>query len=811
MALLNKLTSKSTDVVRTRKLHTKQLAGAGLVVIILSFNLFLTLSPPLDTGETVSTDEKKHDSSSSEFAAVNSATGILFSGKPFRTYKGKRHFTEGWEADKTRKAQNNNNKATTHEHCDNWAVVTTISGPTEAVKVAAQLPGWCIVVVADTKTPDNYVELANLSNNSASKMRFLAVNDQKKWAEESGSMATFVRSIPYKHFARKNIGYLYAIKHGAKFIFDFDDDNILYKDVMTGAPLDPIANKTHLENVQVPLLGKTAFNHHQLMKASIQGSWARGFPVDQLQDKETHGKEGFVRNAIPMENIAVMQYCANGDPDIDAVHRLVKPLPMNYAEDVPPLQVPTHAFAPYNAQASIHTYDALWATFLPYSVPGRVSDIWRGYFAEAIFRDLGLSVVFLAPKVRQDRNAHNYLADMQAELDLYFKAGKLIEFLSQEWNSAAHTIPERMEELWIELYQRGYIELDDVQAIQLWLEALVETGYQFPKVTRKRYDNIILMGQFNYANDLDTVVFWVQKWREVFGHVVVRGPFNATELDALQSRGINVSLTAENDKGFHSPMQNLMLELNKYKNSSGIDGVLYLHDDAFLDINLLTNGQYPFPTHNILGSKNSFFPLSYQDHRLLGDSFIKELAESSYKIYPNRTYSKADGTTFTFEDREKLVKSLKAWLFKKCSRSLTNAAADARIEPYKLPDGAFLVPSPSQADMLFVPTSLADEYAKAAQIMVDNRVHLECGFPTIVQMLQIITANITTETIELCTIWQRNRGKEAMINTCIEREKPNYYGMFHPYKLSKGLDSWGRLFDERTWASLQNNYISIVQ
>jgi hypothetical protein len=84
------------------------------------------------------------------------------------------------------------------------------------------------------------------------------------------------------------------------------------------------------------------------------------------------------------------------------------------------LLVPINAFVPYNAQAIIHTYKSLWALLLPMTVPGRVSDIWRAYFAQAIFHhDIGLSVVMLPLSVQQERNDHNYLADMQAELDLF--------------------------------------------------------------------------------------------------------------------------------------------------------------------------------------------------------------------------------------------------------------------------------------------------------------------------------------------------------------------------------------------------------
>ena len=35
----------------------------------------------------------------------------------------------------------------------------------------------------------------------------------------------FVRGIPWNNIGRKNIGYLFAIVHQAKTIWDFDDDN----------------------------------------------------------------------------------------------------------------------------------------------------------------------------------------------------------------------------------------------------------------------------------------------------------------------------------------------------------------------------------------------------------------------------------------------------------------------------------------------------------------------------------------------------------------------------------------------------------
>ena len=145
------------------------------------------------------------------------------------------------------------------------------------------------------------------------------------------------------------------------------------------------------------------------MGASIESSWPRGFPLESVQDEYTRGTVLFSKN-IPMDRIGVIQFCADGDPDVDAIHRLIKKLPMVFGpyETTASLAVPSHAFVPYNAQATIHTAKAFWATLLPLTVPGRVSDIWRSYFAECLFRDLDLKVVSAPPKIEQIRNAHNY-------------------------------------------------------------------------------------------------------------------------------------------------------------------------------------------------------------------------------------------------------------------------------------------------------------------------------------------------------------------------------------------------------------------
>ncbi len=116
-----------------------------------------------------------------------------------------------------------------------------------------------------------------------------------------------------------------------------------------------------------------------------------------------------------------------------------------------------------------------------------MSDIWRSYVTQALFRLTGTRVGFLPrPLVIQKRNPHDNSADFSAEIPLYTKTDALIEFLNG-WVSKAEadlklgrSWESIVENLWIEMYERDFVQMDDVTNVQLWLEALAEIGYESP-------------------------------------------------------------------------------------------------------------------------------------------------------------------------------------------------------------------------------------------------------------------------------------------------------------------------------------------
>ncbi len=367
-------------------------------------------------------------------------------------------------------------------NCSKWAVLTTINGASEAVYQVVKLGTWCLVIVMDCKTPSNYDESGWIEKQKKAHVVLLDMEYQENMSSR------FVREIPWNHFGRKNIGYLYAIQHGAEVIWDFDDDNIPKNSDIPPGKLNldteaQMGGRNRLIEVLTPR-GHThqTFNPYPHLGAPTSPSWPRGLPLKDIKDQRSFNTT-LVGTKIKKASLGVLQSLANLDPDVDAIYRLTMKIPFSFkhTEETRPLLVPRRVLTPYNAQATLYFKDAFWSMLLPITVTGRVSDIWRSFFAQHLFWDCGLSLAFSAqPIVVQNRNFHDYIGDLAAEDDLYKKGEQLVKFLL-EWESDAETVQGRMQELFIALYEREYIEEQDVVLVHLWLDNLKKIGYHFPK------------------------------------------------------------------------------------------------------------------------------------------------------------------------------------------------------------------------------------------------------------------------------------------------------------------------------------------
>lgn len=208
---------------------------------------------------------------------------------------------------------------------------------------------------------------------------------------------------PTRHYSRKNLGYLLAIKNGSTELVETDDDNIPRAEFWSEKNREV---KSHVfENAGWVNV------YHYFTKNMI---WPRGFPLEELQNKQ------FELSTLKNDSIncPIQQGLADENPDVDAVYRLTYPLPMNF-EIKAKLALGKNAWSPFNSQNTYWFKEAFPLMYLPSFCSFRMTDIWRSYVAQRIAWECGWSILYHEPTVWQERNAHNLMKDFEDEIPGY--------------------------------------------------------------------------------------------------------------------------------------------------------------------------------------------------------------------------------------------------------------------------------------------------------------------------------------------------------------------------------------------------------
>lgn len=330
-------------------------------------------------------------------------------------------------------------------------------------------PNAGLVVVGDLKT--NHSEWEAFARTMDERVVYLHPDDQTTLPDMK-----LVQHIPWNHFGRKSIGFLYAIQHGAKRIYDFDDDNHL-----TSSP-EEVANMRCMD-VHTSHHVFNPYPHFQ-PTPNTTFVWPRGHPVQFINDPETYNVS-VTPSSVPYEQLAVVQSLADHDPDVDAIYRMTRPLPIDFANRDTILVSNRGTFTPWNAQAVLINSPAFWGMLLPISVTGRVSDIWRSFITSRLLWETDYSVGFSAPIVAQYRNPHSYMQDFEDEDDLYHKTDSMLATLAS-WTSDGHaTLDSAYLSLIRTLASKHLVSDDDVQLAVAWVDDLAAAGYDWPPITRR--------------------------------------------------------------------------------------------------------------------------------------------------------------------------------------------------------------------------------------------------------------------------------------------------------------------------------------
>lgn len=278
-------------------------------------------------------------------------------------------------------------------------VITSIFEPTEAVKSFAELNDYELIVVGDKKSPKNW-ECKNATYLSIEKQEHLGFQ--------------LVKKLPFNHYSRKMLGYLYAIQNNSDYIIDTDDDNIPYPD--WGFP--PFIGE--FESI---LKNQGFVNIYQLF--SSKKVWPRGLPLNLINTDFN------LANKVSLEgcNVGIWQGLADEDPDVDAIYRLTNDQPC-YFKKREPIVLNTGTICPFNTQNTIIRKELFPLLYLPTEVSFRFTDILRGLVAQPIMWLFGYQLGFVNATVVQKRNPHDYMKDFFSELSMYEQCEKVPEIVN---------------------------------------------------------------------------------------------------------------------------------------------------------------------------------------------------------------------------------------------------------------------------------------------------------------------------------------------------------------------------------------------
>jgi hypothetical protein len=99
-----------------------------------------------------------------------------------------------------------------------------------------------------------------------------------------------------------------------------------------------------------------------------------------------------------------------------------------------------------------------------------MTDIWRSFVAQRCLWELGLSVVFHAPDMVQERNPHNLLSDFRQEVPGYLdndRVRNLLEGLSL--SSAPNAVGANLHRCYEALVAGRIVPKEEMELVEGWL------------------------------------------------------------------------------------------------------------------------------------------------------------------------------------------------------------------------------------------------------------------------------------------------------------------------------------------------------
>ncbi len=322
-------------------------------------------------------------------------------------------------------------------------VVTSINPPNPvmtSLRDSARENGVRFLVMGDTKSPADFrldgCEYMDLPAQFNTDLKFAAL-------------------CPIRHCALKNIGYLIAMQGGAPLIIETDDDNF---------PRPGFFAARQRETSASIVSDRAGVNLYRYFTDAM--IWPRGLPLDMIQAP----MPAFEMLPTAAVDCPIQQGLADANPDVDAIYRLILPLPQDFLADRRVALAPG-AWCPFNSQNTTWWPETYPLLYLPAYCSFRMTDIWRSFVAQRIASANGWHVPFHEPTVWQERNDHNLMRDFADEVPGYLNNSRIRETLEDLSlpGGVAH-IPDNLRTCYEALVGLCVVGAEELSLLDAWLD-----------------------------------------------------------------------------------------------------------------------------------------------------------------------------------------------------------------------------------------------------------------------------------------------------------------------------------------------------
>lgn len=324
-------------------------------------------------------------------------------------------------------------------------VVTSISAPNSELRELAdqcKARGFSFYVIGDVPSPADF---------SIDGCEFYSLERQRETGFKIAEL------LPTRHYSRKNIGYLLAIRTQPVLLLETDDDNMPLPAFWVPRMLRPRV-RTLSGNGWTNIYG-------YFTEANI---WPRGLPLDAVKVQLPEFDE------MPEleSDCPIQPALANEDPDVDAIYRLLLPLPVSFRADRS-LALAAGTWCPFNSQNTAWFPKAYPLLYLPSYCSIRMTDIWRSFVAQRIAWENGWCVLFNGPDVFQRRNEHNLMRDFADEVPGYLNNRTIgLRLAALPLKTGPENIGDNLIRCYEEMVRLDLLPQKEIALVEAWVQDL---------------------------------------------------------------------------------------------------------------------------------------------------------------------------------------------------------------------------------------------------------------------------------------------------------------------------------------------------